>query len=117
MASERPDLRGRDQRPHPNSRRPSQRRPFRENSAKAFHQNVLVLNARLVLDQRGEVVGSLVGGLEKLAASPDRPPHFNDRALQTARRLARRRNGRITDVLPQAGGGQGRRRGFSRLGE
>ena len=52
-----------------------------------------------LLDQRGEVIGSLVGGLQRLVASPDRPPHFNDRALQTARRLARRRNGRITDVV------------------
>ena len=52
-----------------------------------------------LLDQRGEAIGSLVGGLGKLVASPDRPPHFNDRTLQSARRLARRRNGRITDVV------------------
>ena len=52
-----------------------------------------------LLDQRVEVISALVGGLEGLVASPDRPRHFNDRALQSARRLARRRDGRITDVV------------------
>ena len=41
----------RDQRPHPNSRRQSQQRQFRDDAAKTFHQNVLVLNARLVPDR------------------------------------------------------------------
>ena len=53
----------------------------------------------VLLDQRAEVIRAVVVGLGALTERPDRPPHFSDRALVCTRRLAGRRNGRVSDVV------------------
>ena len=52
----------------------------------------------VLLDQRAEVIHAVVTGLGTLTERPDRPPHFNDRALVCTKRLAGRRNDRVSDV-------------------
>ena len=53
----------------------------------------------VLLDQRAEVIRAVVAGLGTLTERPDRPPHFSDHALVCTRRLAGRRNGRVSDVV------------------
>lgn len=51
-----------------------------------------------LFDQRSTVIAACVGGLERLVESADRPPHFSDRALRSAKNLAWRSRGEVSAV-------------------
>ena len=52
-----------------------------------------------LFDQRPGVVAACVSGFEGLAVRADRPPHFSDRALDAARKLAKRSQGNENGVM------------------
>ena len=51
-----------------------------------------------VFDQRAQVIAACVEGLQALRERPDRPEHFSDKALASAKRLARHVNGEVTAI-------------------
>ena len=52
-----------------------------------------------VFDQRAQVIAACVEGLQALRERPDRPEHFSDKALASAKRLARHVNGEVTAIV------------------
>ena len=52
-----------------------------------------------VFDQRAQVIAACVEGLQALGETPNRPEHFSDRALVSAKRLARHVNGEIAEIV------------------
>ena len=52
-----------------------------------------------VFDQRAQVIAACVQGLEVLREQPKRPQHFSDRALKSAKSLARQINGEVTGIV------------------
>ena len=55
-----------------------------------------------VFDQRAQVIAACVDGLQALREKPDRPEHFSDRALASAKRIARHVNGEVTAIVVTA---------------
>lgn len=52
-----------------------------------------------LFDQRAEVVAACASGIERLVERADRPPYFSDRALVSARSLAKLNRGDVTGVM------------------
>ena len=52
-----------------------------------------------VFDQRAQVIAACVEGLQALRERPNRPEHFSDKALASAKRLARHVNGEVTGIV------------------
>ena len=58
-----------------------------------------VLRQNDLFDQRAEVVAACASGIERLVERADRPPYFSDRALASARSLAKLSRGDVTGVM------------------